>query len=155
MVTPPNPCSIFRITPTLHTERTNPITLARVFKQLRAKGNVQVAYIQGSTALNDPRCFQAFKEWVLDGVVWALNIGEIRFKPSQLDCRTQVLKQSNITHMFYECTYMPPGLKTKWRSIIRRNRRKHVQWTVQHGNPAIISRCKNMWFNPSNHKANK
>lgn len=147
--------AVFHISPAHHRIKTKPEALGAMMQILARERMVQVAYMQGSTAITDDDCFEDFVNWIKEGVVWGLNIGEIRFSEEQLQRMTEVLKNSNITHMFYECTFMTPKMKRQWRDIIRGNRRKHRRWSLEGGQPAVVLACKNMWFNPVNHTTNK
>ena len=40
--------------------------------------------------------------------IWSINLGELRFSWEQLEQLEEALKDSYVTHMFYECTVAGP-----------------------------------------------
>ena len=121
---------VYKICEKSPSSRVRSAKLLEVLESLYAGHAVQVAFLQGSTALTNSACFDALGKWVLDGVVWALNIGEVEFSSSQEVRFLEILKQSNITHMYYE---MGRRNKSEWLQIIRDNRQKHNRWNLGKG----------------------
>jgi hypothetical protein len=82
------------------------------------------------------------------GHIWCLNIGEnYRISPRAWEQFAKALVHSNVTHMYASEHVISPELKTRFRDVIRNNRKKHRRHDSM-WNLAVIERCTNMWWNP-------
>jgi hypothetical protein len=82
------------------------------------------------------------------GHIWCLNIGEnYRISPRAWEQFANALVHSSVTHMYASEHVISPELKTRFRDVIRSNRRKHRRHDSM-ANLAVIERCTNMWWNP-------
>ena len=105
---------------------------------------VQVAYLQGTTSLSEcDYLFELLCNIIANGVLWSVNLGEIRFSTAQYQQLLQAIKRSDVTHMFLECTFLPEGMKAQFRDAIRANREKHSMWKLS-GNPKQDSIIKDV-----------
>ena len=117
---------------------------------------VRVVYLQGATPLMGKELFLELLKLLRNKTVWSINLGELKFSAVQLEALEDALRDSFVTHMFYECT--AAGLyKDSFRSIIRDNRTRHQMWKLS-ADPAANHRIRQSvknWFNPCHHKCNK
>ena len=128
--------------------------LAYLFDQISARGTaVQVAYVQGAVAF-EGEAFEHLLRFVRQGDVWAMNLGEVFFNRDKLEQLEQALKESSVTHLFYEDV---GEWKESFRNIIRDNRKKHQRWvfSADRAQNAVITMVNKCWFNPINHSCNK
>lgn len=128
--------------------------LAYLFDQISAHGTaVQVAYVQGAVAF-EGEAFEHLLRFVRQGDVWAMNLGEVFFNRDKLEQLEQALKESSVTHLFYEDV---GEWKESFRNIIRDNRKKHQRWvfSADRAQNAVITMVNKCWFNPINHSCNK
>lgn len=92
----------------------------------------------------------------LSTAVWSINLGELRFSEAQCELLAATLRDSWITHMFYECT-VAGQWKDVFRSIIRVNRAKHGFYRL--GPDAeqnrVVHAAVKSWFGPTSHSCNK
>lgn len=117
---------------------------------------VQVAFLQGALPLQQPDIFPRLLNFLIQCPVWSVNLGELRFSESQCKQLAHTLRESGITHMFYECT-VAGQWKDTYRSIIRANRSKHGMWRLgpdAEQNKVVLAAVKS-WFVPSKHTINK
>lgn len=92
---------------------------------------VQVAYMQGATQLTECEyLFGLLCKIIANGVLWSINLGEIKFSPHQYSQLLQAIGCSEVTHMFLECVYLPPRMKDHFRAALRTNRTKHSMWKL-------------------------
>lgn len=64
--------------------------------------SVQVVFLQGAVPLQTPRLFSALCELLRTCPIWSVNLGELRFSAEQLELLAATLRESGVTHMFYE-----------------------------------------------------
>jgi hypothetical protein len=120
---------------------------------LRRGQHVQVARFQGTEPLQRKKILGLLRKCLRKGHIWALNVGEINLKRSRLAAFKRVLKESSVTHMFYECKNCHDEDKAEMRAAIRDNRVKHGRWDkTAEGQAEIVAQCRKCWFNPGNHK---
>jgi hypothetical protein len=123
---------------------------------LRQKVPVQVAFLQGAVPLQNEALFPRLLQLLTTCPVWSINLGEIRFSEEQCAKLAEALRQSGVTHMFYECT-VAGQWKEEFRAIIRANRAKHGLWRLgpdAEQNRVILSAVKS-WYVPMSHSTNK
>ena len=123
---------------------------------LRQKVPVQVAFLQGAVPLQTESIFPRLLQLLTTCPLWSINLGELRFSEEQCEKLAEALRQSGVTHMFYECT-VAGQWKEEFRSIIRANRAKHALWRLGpdvEQNRVVLSAVKS-WFAPLSHSVNK
>lgn len=122
-----------------------------------ACGRADVAYLHLCTGLHEDHAFRELLRFLASGV-WAVNLGELCLSPSQRKQLLVALSDTDVTHMFYECTALDVGEKEAFLTTVRANRRKHTRWILREGDAehnAVVLSCTNMWFDPVNHGVNK
>jgi hypothetical protein len=115
---------------------------------------VQVAYLQGATSLEGVN-YDKLLAFLVRGMVWSVNLGEVCFTGSKLALLVEALKKSNVTHMFYE---LPHGeLKDELRDVIRENRKTNLRWMLSndYDQNEVIHAVNKNWFDPMGHTCNK
>lgn len=124
-------------------------------KAIAAEPPVQVAYLQGALPLQGP-FFSTLLDWLKMGHIWAVNLGELNFSRPQMSALFATIKESNVTHMFYECT-VAGEWKEEFKDAIRANRAKHGRWRLSrdHVQNHVIMQVNKNWFNPTSHLVNK
>ena len=123
---------------------------------LRQRAPVQVAFLQGAVPLQTDNLFPRLLQMLTTCPVWSINLGELRFTEDQCEKLAEVLRQSGVTHMFYECT-VAGQWKDVFRETIRKNRAKHGLWRLgpdAEQNRVVLSAVKS-WFNPTSQAVNK
>jgi hypothetical protein len=141
-------------------DKTDRAVVNQLLLEMTKNQITESAYLH-ATPLADPEIFEVFVNMLqqTNGRLSFLNIGEIRFKRKQLKRLKAALRNSTVTHMFYECAYCGPEDKVELRSIVNANRQKHKRWIYTkaggEGDDAVIKEMEKCWFNPSNHSINK
>jgi hypothetical protein len=67
-----------------------------------------VVFLQGAKPLEKKDMFEQLLRMLRRKTIWSINLGELRFSWDQLEQLEEALKDSFVTHMFYECTVAGP-----------------------------------------------
>lgn len=128
--------------------------LERVLAQCR--GTLQVAFLQGATPLASAELFPLLERLLRETDVFSVNLGEIRLSDEQCGALAAALRDSHVTHMFYECAFAGEW-KGTFKEVIAANRSKHARWQLSDDDAqnAVIYACTKNWFNPTRHTCNK
>ena len=127
---------------------TNTWVMDKILAALLRNENCEVLYIQNfNDGMLDAQVAMLSKV-LRRGHIWGLNIGEnYRISSQAWDRFAAELKDTSVTHMYASEHVISAKLKTKFRDIIRDNRKKHHRHDSV-GNLAVIMQVTNMWWNP-------
>ena len=125
----------------------------------RRENSLQVAFLQGATPLQRPELFDLLGRLLREAPkLWSLNLGEIELSAEQCEALTDWLRESKVTHMFYECTRAGEGVKKGFMDVIRKNRSKLSLWRFTDDDKAqnaVIFQAEKSWFTSWRHKENQ
>jgi len=126
----------------------NTFVIDSVLRALMRNDNCEALYIQNlNDGMLDPQLATLAKV-LRRGNIWCLNIGEnYRISAKAWEQFANALVHTNVTHMYASEHVISAEQKTKFRDVIRENRKKHSRHNSIE-NLHVIERCTNMWWNP-------
>ena len=124
---------------------------------LCAQNSKQVLYLQGLLPLcEDDDAFAALLYLIsFTPRLWAINLGELTFSPTQQAELLASVRSSNIAFLFVD--NLPLSTKRCLQKAILQNRTKveNKLWLFEHGDRQTILACELMWANPRSNNRNQ
>jgi hypothetical protein len=121
---------------------------------------IQVLYVQSNLEpVKSPAAFNALCELLQQRSIWAVNVGETAFTPSQYDLLLTALRASSVAFAYVCDTKVSEHDQERLMEIIRHTRRSREEapWLLGDDDVqnAIIRQCKKMFYNPMSLGLNK
>jgi len=122
---------------------------------------VQVLYVQNMSELVEPSsgALDALCTLLRQGKVWAVNAGDVEFKPPQLTLLYDAVQDSSVAFMYLCDTKVAKCDRCRFKALIQARRRETTvaQWLLgpDETQNAIIRNCEKMWFGPMSLGRNK